>query len=148
MTPEELLQLEAELTKDPAGIGYDVFGVNKGLDQAVADLINAVRAGSSVPRASIPIEEFLDAIFLLDMTPDLTDAQQAYFVSITGQASLRLQRPDGSDTNIIKALSTFISGDSLTRLQALAVSEGTRSEELFGAGVMVTNKDIAEALRG
>jgi hypothetical protein len=151
--------LKTELQTDPRGYGYAEH-LTTGNDAALAGMLNTVRDGTNgtaitIRRPTVGRFEILDAIDVRDFpaTPgQVNNATLAasWFESITQADTVRLANPDGSKTQTRKNIDRLV-GDtngSQTRLDAVAIKNGSRAEELFGALVTVSSDDIAKALRG
>ena len=132
-----LTELKAEITTDPGVLGYT------GDDAGDADILNQKRTSVQLNRSAIPMNEIYGAIdWIVDWNP-LSEAFKAAFRQITTTTVLDVTSP-----RIRSAFSTIFSGTgSLTRLQGLLTQDGSRAEELWGDGVVVTTSDIANARR-
>lgn len=166
--PVTTAALRTEITTDPRGYGYAPF-VASGNDQAVADRLNAVRDGTNPPtnptaaggtaNGAISIKrpdctpaEILEAIDVRDFASAPTGVasvplSQSWLESITQFAKVRLANADGTKTLSRKNIDRLVNDTqgSQTRLDAVAVRNGSRAEELFGVGVVVTRDDVASA---
>lgn len=150
-----LAQLNTELTTDPTAVGYAVT-ITSGDDTATAALINAVNPAITVKRIDIMPAEVLEAIDFADFATGLNAAHISWFESATQQRVLRLTAEDGTDTRILKNIKNLLLANgaaganpqSRARLNALALRTGSRAEQLWGAGTIVTVPDISHALRG
>lgn len=160
--------LRTEITTDPRGYGFAPL-VTTGNDQAVADKLNAVRDGTNPPtnptaaggvaNGSISIKrpdctpaEVLEAIDIRDFASAPVGVTsipltQSWFESITQFARIRLANADGTKTTVRKNIDRIVNDVNLsqTRLDAVAIRNGSRGEELFGAGVIVTRDDVSAA---
>lgn len=152
--PFTLAALKTELTTDPAAIGYntnnDVTNQNW---LALKNKINAVKSSIDVPRVDVAPSEILEAIDVRDLTVPaaVTQAQLAasWLESLTQMPTVRLQKDDGTDTTVIKNIKLLVvSGGqgSQTRINALATRKGSRAEQLFGAGFVVSEQNVADAI--
>jgi hypothetical protein len=167
LTNGQLAILKTELQTDPRGYGYLASQRN---DTAMAVKINAVRDGTNagttptgdggaangiitIKRPDCLPAEILEAIDVRDLLaspPGVVSIPltQSWFESITQLSKIRLANADGSKTLIRKNVDR-ITGDtnlSQTRLDAVAVRNGSRAEEKFGVGVVVTDSDVSNAL--
>lgn len=142
--------LKTELQADPATIGYAAL-VASGNDVGLAALLNEVRAGISIRRPDIAPAEILEAIDARDFEPTPNVLAVAWFGSLTRQERVRLLNDDGSQTRVLANLRRLLlaldTNGSRARLQDMANRPGSRAEQLFGAGVVVTHQDVAIALR-
>jgi hypothetical protein len=141
--------LKTELETDPRTYGYAEHRTS-GNDQALADLLNLVRATISVPRARVEAWEVTDAI-----DPDeWTRSSGGSSIAAAEKDRLRLLIQnavlDPTQGNIRRHFELITVNAPLTRvrLMALAVRTGSRAEELFGPSVHVGSLDVARALRG
>jgi hypothetical protein len=138
----DYLQLKNEFVNDPKGYGY-AEAWSSGQDWKLADLINQVHDTIKITRDTVSTYEIFDAI-----VPDEWDALTAteksriQLILSMGQVSLK-----GANTRA--ALSKAFGAGTTTRsnLIAMMTRPGSRAEELFGAGVVVTWDDIAMARR-
>ena len=138
---------------------YDVPR-NAGNDTGCAALINAVSGGITIRRADLTAPEIWAQIDTADMialpgnptAAQLSDERRklAWLTGIAAVSGVRLQNDNGTDTPVTTmAKSIFTNGSAtLTRLNALATRNGSRAEQLFGAGTQVSAADVAKALRG
>lgn len=157
--PFTLAALKAELTTDPASIGYntnsDVTNQNW---LALKNKINAVSQAINIPRTDVASSEILEAIDIRDLaypnTGTLPAASQplanGWYESITSQGSaVRLVKDDGSDTTVIKNLKLLlvaVGQGSQARVVALSTRKGSRAEQLFGTGFAVSEQNVADAI--
>jgi len=158
--PLVLSALLTELQTDPRSYGYAEW-VADGSDQALADLLNAVRDGVTAPRPGKPVGaaitvrradvspgELLEAIDSRDYAASPGAGLVAWFQALMGQVQIRLLNADGSNTRVIANMQRLITSNTngtITRLTAVASRFGSRAEELFGVGTMVTWQDVAAA---
>ena len=136
--------LATELQTDPTGIGYTPAS---GDDQAQVDLIETVVAGSSLTVATITAAVAQQAIVATEYMA-LSAARRALWGAIL-TAGLNGGIPVFHANIRAQVLEVWADG-STTRanLGALQTQDGTRSEVLFGTGVVTTVRDVAIALRG
>lgn len=124
---------------------------------AIMASINAIDQAIQIKRADVSAQEVLEAIDLRDLAypaaGTLPAASQpianSWFESITQRDAIRLQKDDGNDTTVLKNLKLLVvsSGQgSQARINALATRSGSRSEQLFGAGYVVSEQNVADAL--
>jgi len=160
--------LRSELDTDPAQLGYEPAWSN-GTDNVVASLLNFPRDGVTaapngvvgaaiqVRRADVMPAEILEVIDARDFQSE-TDAgasespnmDAAYFASVMqSQQSLRLEFDDGSATRVLTNLRRFLQNPgpqgSRDRLLSIVRRTGSRAEQLFGGGSVVTDADVAAA---
>lgn len=142
-------QLKTELLTDPLGLGYAPTVASRD-DSITASIINQIRAGILIKRADVSPSEVFHALDLVDLIASPTATMNSYLQSLlTAPYSIRLLNDDGTSTpvqtNVLTLLKTG-STPTKTRLIALQTRAGSRSEQLFGAGTIVTANDIALAL--
>lgn len=155
--PVTLPELTAEITNDPLGYGYAPL-VAAGNDQGIASLLNRVRTGAdgkpaiTIRRPDCSPAEILEAIDVRDLTVPAAVASaplaQSWLESITQFPTIRLLTDAGAKTLVrrnIDRLVTDVNG-SQGRLDAVAVRNGSRAEQLFGVGSAVTGNQVAAAL--
>lgn len=160
LTTAQLAQMRTELTTDPNGYDYNAAGRN---DSDMAAKINAVRDGTNgaaipVRRADVAVADVYAAVSVADYTalPGTPTAAQlsaerrylAWFSGLAAMGRIRLLNDDGSDTPVVANFKAMFAAGTgtLTRLAALASRSGSRAEQLFGSGVVVTIDDVGRAL--
>jgi hypothetical protein len=144
--PIDTAQLTAELTTDPAAVGYAAM-VASGNDAAIVAALNATSA-AVVSSASMTRDDFLTAILPAGLSLATKDAAtQAKWDRLIGLAC-------AANTivvaNIAGLLQLAVGDGLLTADQAGAVGKrsGSRAEVLFGADTIVSLGDVSFALRG
>lgn len=158
LTTAQLAALATEINTDPLTYGFAAMKV-AGNDQGIADLLNKVRTGAdgkpaiSVKRPNCTPAEILEAIDVRDFPASPTGVTsvplaQSYLESITQFPTIRLTNDDGSKTLVRKNIDRLVNDTqgSQTRLDAVAVRNGSRAEQLFGFGVAVSGNDVAASL--
>jgi hypothetical protein len=131
---------------------------NAGDHLGCAALLNAVSGGITIRRSDLSPADIYSQIDTADMialpgsptAAQLSDERRkiGWLTGIASVSGVRLQNDNGTDTPITtmaKAIFTNGSG-TLTRLNALATRNGSRAEQLFGAGTVVGASDVAIAL--
>ena len=138
----DYVALKAEITTDPAGLGYAALWV-AGSDWQVAELLNAVRQSIDIWRGLIPSHEVIDVIVWTEWT-GLSAANKQLLQTLTGP-----DRVNTSSANTRAAFSQMFAAGTATRTALLAVAtrKGSRAEQLWGPGVVVTHDDVALARR-
>lgn len=136
--------LRSELLTDPGALGYSGL-VDIGNDQGCADILNLARStsGYSVFRNDISPSEIINSISsgdFLNMTQINVSRLNLFFVQPPIDATLTTVR--ANIRNIFSGMTT-----TLTSLSGVASRDGSRAEVLFGTGCVVTNGDVATALR-
>lgn len=155
LTDSQYTALRTEIQTDPQTYGYAAY-VTAGNDEGVAALLNKVRDGTdgeaaiTVRRRDVAPLEILEAIDIRDFTASPGTLSASWFESITQYPTVRLANDDGSQTRVKNNLDRVLADTqgSQTRLNAIARRNGSRAEQLFRTGVVVTYYDVARALRG
>jgi hypothetical protein len=168
LTTAQLATLKTELQTDPRGYGYAAF-ISAGSDNGLVAAVNLTRDGTAgtvptrptaaggvasgivtIKRTDMTPAELLEAIDARDFITTANNLQAEYFQSVTGRQSVRLINDNGSDTRTWANLKLALgnTNGSQTRLAAAAVRPGSRAEELFGTGAVVSGDDVSIALRG
>lgn len=153
--------LKTELQTDPAALGYAPH-VASGNAQGLADIMNWPRNGTTaspvnavvgaaitIRRPDISPNEVLEAIDSRDFIASPGIAHVAWFESVTQLRSMRLVDDAGVDTRVLGNLKRIVNNTpqgSQSRLNTLASRVGSRTEQLFGAGIELTHSDIGTAL--
>lgn len=158
-----LAALKTELLTDPVGYGYAAF-IAASEPENCAAALNKARLGNdgfpavTVRRADISSQEIVEAIVVADYTalPGSPTAAQlsaerrylAWLGNLAAVGTVRLLNNDGSDGPVITNLKAMFNGGTgtITRLNAIANRNGSRAEQLWGAGVVVSTQDVAAAL--
>lgn len=150
--------LKTELNTDPTALGY-AAPRTAGDDVTLAGIVNLLRATIQIRRADISASEIANAIDVADYTalPGSPTAAQlsserrflAWITGILTVGSVRLLNDDGTNAPAITNFQAMFPAGSATRtrLLALASRNGSRAEQLFGAGTVITSADVAKALR-
>jgi hypothetical protein len=122
---------------------------------ALADLINKKRDGTDgearidVPRPDIMPLELFQIIDVRDFGGAPGVLGGAWFTSLMRLPTIPLLTTAGVPNLIRQNLDRYISNGngSQTRLDALALRIGSRAEQLFGVGTVVTPTDVRTALQ-
>lgn len=145
LTPAQLPQLKTELTTDPRGYGYAAALLVS--DQTAADVINTVRDGTNVPPAiqvnkgTISTQELVEAVVQSEMPSNAN--QRDWLIMVASGARVRV---DTGSTARAGLLAIFGSGTTTrTNLTNASQRLGSRAEELWGFGVVVTSGDVSLA---
>ena len=138
----DLAALKNELTIDPAALGYAAM-IAAGNHNALATTLNLVRAGIAINRTIVPAYEIINATDAAEWT-SATAAEKQRYQTIVGAGQVDL-----SNANVRAMFQAMFGAGTTTRaaLMALLTRTGSRGEQLFGAGTVVTHVDILEALR-
>lgn len=130
--------LRAEIENDPTTLGYAQYRTS-GADNAIADLLNLVRAGVNVQVASMSFLKFMQAMVSQLSTLSTAQGTQMQLLGLGGSIPL-------SDT----ATRAYLEGVYTTtaaknQLQALYTRSGSRAEFLWGDGTRISSDDVATA---
>lgn len=138
----DYLALKNEIANDPTALGY--AGKE---DNAIAVLLNQVRATIQIKRDNIMPSEVLEAIDSRDFVASPNAGLVAWFESVTQLRAIRLIREDDTETTVLGNMRRLLtnSNASQTRVVALGKRDGSRAEQLFGANTIITDADVARA---
>lgn len=157
LSAAQLVQLKTELQTDPTAIGYATDLANR-TDHKLAEAVNLVRLSITVKRKDVSARELYEAIEVTDYTalpgsPTAAQlsAERRYLGWLTGLIALdrvRLQNDDNTVTPVGANLQAMFAGGTgtRTRITALMTRTGSRAEQLFGVGTVVTVDDVSTAL--
>lgn len=145
LRPAQLISLRDEIAADPEGLG--LAWANG--DQATADALNEVRAGSTVQNREIPATAVVGAIAYAEYVSRDPVARQYLDLVVSAEGG-RGGSLDVSPGSSLRAALLVIFDNAtapLTRAALVAAVQrpGSRAEELFGAGVVVTAGDVGRA---
>jgi hypothetical protein len=156
--PLVLSQLKTEVQTDPTALGYAQWVAVNDLSY-VANLLNEVRSTIQVRRSDLSVKDIWEALLITDIVDAGTTApalslerkQLMWLGGLSAIGTVRLTNDDGTDTQVLanfKAVLKNPSG-SRTRIAALAAEtrSGTRGEQLFGSGIVITAEHVDAALR-
>lgn len=134
--------LKNELQTDPTTLGY-AAPIAAGAFTPIVTLLNTVRATILIDRELIESYEIINATVTTEWAA-LSTAEKQRYQTITGAG-----RVDSRNANVRAAFQAMFGAGTTTRanLTALLTRQGSRAEQLLGAGVIVTAEDIAKALR-
>lgn len=136
-------ELANEINADPVAMGYAAH-VAAGAHESIAHLLNAPRPGVTVWRGVIPAHEIISATVPAEWAALTADEKQRY-QTLTGAGDV-----DTGAAHVRTAFAAMFGPTTQTRtnLTALAQRQGSRAEELWGAGVVVTHAHVTAALAG
>ncbi len=145
--PITLPELKTEIQSDPLALGYSshlilVDGVQRVADsQALADILNLPRATIPIQRDTIDSHEIFEAIVPAEWgAASNLERQRVEMILSMGQINLK-----GSNTRASLAAAFGAGAASRTALIALQSRNGSRIEQLFGAGERVSMHQVGEA---
>lgn len=164
-------KLRNEINTDPRGYGY-ATDLESGYIGGVTNRLSALRDGSNPPsnptaaggaadgkitirKPTVVRFDILEAIDIRDFQSNpnavgnITLAA-SWFESTTQADTVRLANDDGSKTQTRKNLDRLVGNTNLSqdRLDAVSIKNGSRVEELFGFGSVVTSLNVSDALAG
>lgn len=152
----DYVALKAEIQNDPQTYGYAAW-VAAAEPEKVAGALNKVRDGTdgeaaiTIRRPDISAAEVLEAVDNRDFSANPHPLHVAWFQSVTQLPTIRLIHDNGTDTralgNIRRLLENPGTQGSRDRITAIANRNGSRAEQLFGAGTVVSIQDVATALQ-
>lgn len=145
--------LKAEIQNDPQTYGYAAF-VAAGEPEKVAEALNKLRDGTdgetaiSVRRTDITPVELLEALDSRDIAASTSTLAGAYLQALLVLPAIRLTNANGNANRIKDNLDRMITNgnNSQSRFNALTVRVGSRAEQLFGAGTVISTADVGQAL--
>lgn len=139
--PFTLEALATEIETDPTGIGYSSMTAVQ-----VTDALNLSRAAIIFPRPDVTPLEILEAINVQDFVASgqQTILHGSWFESLTQYPSIRILKSDGTDTRVLTNIMRLLTNASAseTRIRALASRTGSRAEQLWGMGTVVTVEQV------
>lgn len=139
-----LTELRTEIQTDPNGYGYAAL-MSIGDLAGTAALINKPRATIPIPRPDVTPLEILEAINVTDFVSNANSLYATWFGALMDYPQIRILKPNGTDTrvmsNILKLLAN--GSQSETRIRNLASRPGSRAEQLWGEGAVVTVQDLS-----
>ncbi len=143
-----LQTLKTELLTDPNGYGYAALIADTN-NPALADMLNLPRAVITVRRTSIQPQDVLECIDTRDIKANPSNMDCAWFESATRQTTINLLDGAGADTQILGNFKRLLinPSDSRARLLAICNRNGSRIEQLFGVGVVVSVQEVIDAQR-
>ena len=148
----DLQALKLELETDPSAFGYGPF-VTAGNHPELARMVNQSRVTITVRRPDVSVSEVLDVLDVGDFVLAPNTVALAWFQGIAREGhALRLHNPDGTDARAMKNLHALLevldTSGTRARLQQIASRRGSRAEQLFGPGEVVTAEQVERALLG
>lgn len=164
MTNDQLQIMKTELTTDPRAYGYAAhLPPNPSNWNGARDLLNLVRTGTNggpvivIRRIDTTPLEVLEAIDIRDFPASPAQVTniplaQSWLESITQFLLIRLFNDDDTPTRVKQNIDRLINNvnGSQTRLNAVpgpGKRHGSRAEELFGRGTVVSDADVEAAWR-
>jgi len=139
----DLAALKAELTNDPARLGYsgDTDPSNLTTAHADADLLNSLATSRTLPVDTVLTASVLAAVPIAELKA-LAAADREIFRLYVQTGELPV-----NDANVVGAfLDLFGPGtEARANLNALRTRPASRAEELFGEGVEVFYYDVGQA---
>ena len=144
-----LESLHAEIVNDPTGLGYkEADGVTWKGDQVIADLLNEVRVAIQIKRSDVDASEVFHAIALGDLVNNPGASQLEWFNALLHLTTpIRLLNADGSATPVRENVIGIVRNGTATlqRLAALETRAGSRAEQLWTEGIVISAGDVGRA---
>jgi hypothetical protein len=140
-------QLTTEINSDPTAIGYAAF-VQAHDRPGLAAAMSLARAGITVKRNDVMSNEVIAAVDSRDFVTTPNAAHVGFIQALLAKgAPLQFQDSDGNDTKILGNIKRLLVADDATHtsraaLNALANRTGSRAEQLWGTGTVITETDI------
>lgn len=122
-----------------------------GADAVCADILNKIRSTIDIARSNVTPQEVIEAIAINQFAANITTIQSSWFESFIQLPTVQLLKVAAngtvSDTRVMNNLLLLLTNGSSseTRLRALATRKGSRAEQLFGEGIMLSASDITTA---
>lgn len=134
-------QLKSEIENDPQTLGLKVDATTWKENAIIADILNDLSAYSvSINVSSIASKDIREAIVPSDWA-SLSAAQRDILIFHTAGDNVNPNNP-----NVRNAFIDAFSGTTtINNLSALETRPGTRAEDLFGEGTVITHTDVAKA---
>jgi hypothetical protein len=144
----DLQTLKTELLTDPNSYGYAPLIADTN-NPALAAMLNLPRTAILLPRPDVSPLEILEAIQVAHFIASPNLLMASWFESLTQFPSVRILKDDGNDTRVMTNLMAILTNGSAseTRLRALAKRSGSRIEQLFGIGTIVSVQEVIDAQR-
>jgi hypothetical protein len=142
LTAAQLAQLKTEILEDPEGLGLGPLAA-LGADADIAAALNQARAEIEIPRGIVASYEVFEAIVPTEWTALNADSKQRV------QSILAMSQINTAGPNTQAAFLAAFAGGTTTRANLIALTkrQGSRAEQLFGAGVSISWDDVAAARR-
>lgn len=135
--------LNIEITTDPLGFGYSVDVAN-GSDGLIAQKINQIQTGRKITVDTIDGQKMMQPVDITEYAALSAAAQRAWSAIISsGNGEIEIK-----NNGTRKQIAAIWGPGTTTRanLSLLQTRDGSRAEELFGAGILLTSDDVAKAL--
>lgn len=146
----DYVALKAEIDNDPNGYGYKTGGEYRD-DMATAAMLNDPRAGIAIPRGRVPMYELIGCIDKAEYAA-LSQSDKDIVQMIA-----KLESVDTSNMALFGLVATIFPGipteenpavtNTGQALVATIYRQGSRAEQLFGAGTIIDHLQVAKALR-
>ena len=146
MDDTQYATLKTELVTDPNGYGY-MTAIGNSDYTGATDLFNLARAAIQIPQAALKSWDIFTAVVPSEWTAGMSAAGMGlYFAALMAIGNSQQGRIDLTNGNIKAALDLmFPTGTCpLTHaaMHALYTRNGSRAEQLFGAGTIITIDDL------
>ncbi|MEO0166747.1 MAG: hypothetical protein ABIL39_11495 [candidate division WOR-3 bacterium] len=138
----DYITLKNEFVNDPRGYGYTIYWEN-GQDWKLAELINEVRNNIKIDRELVNAYEVFECIVPEEWAALTTqEKERIRLILAMGQVNLK-----GANTRAAFQAAFGTGTTTRANLINLLKRNGSRAEELFGAGTSITWEDVAKARR-
>lgn len=136
----DLLQLKTELETDPSGLGY-AGPWAAGDNGTLTAILNEIRPGITVEIAEADPQS-VQACVVASEYAAISDVQRRAWGCIVGLPTI----PVKNAAIRAQILAIWAAGTATrANLAALQTRPGSRAEQLFGAGTVVSHQDIAKS---
>lgn len=141
LNDSQLAQLRIELDADPKSLGY----AGK-TNPEVAALLNEIGlSGETIGNTSVPVYRVRDEILVNEFAA-VSAGKRDLILMILGNGELELDITNSKLVNqFMNTFTEAIAPNTRAALMSLATRDCSRAESLFGANVVVTMFDVAEA---
>lgn len=137
MTDVDLDSLKIELDSDPEGLGLTAMD-----NPTASEKLNELNASFTVPRGTVNGQELQMAVDGAEYIALSAERQRGWGALISaGDGQVDVNNP----AVVAQATVIWGAGVTLTALAALQNRTASRAEDLFGAGVSVSYRDVAKA---
>jgi hypothetical protein len=151
LTQEQLATLKTELNTDPMSYGYAANMGDNFNPPALAALLNQIRTTIDIVRKDVTAAELIAVIkndeFIAAASQ--TILMGSLFESFLQRDPGMLLNADGSDSinmyNLMRVLKN--NQPSEANVRALGKRKGSRAEQLFGFGIILSYQDVIDAVR-
>jgi hypothetical protein len=141
--PINYTALKSELQNDPQALGYATY-ISSGADENLAVILNTVRGTITLLRDSVPRRDVFDA-FVPTEVAALSSVQLQALELVMLMDPVNFASAN-TRTFLANIFPIATAPTTHANLVALATRNGSRAEQLFGIGTVITNQDVRKAL--